>query len=106
MSDLIDDIGIDGKHSFENNIIPVADFQSIYSGRLAVLGGLDLNVLGAASSDEVRGQTRRSSKRAAGKAGMPSALETLSRAQFRPRITSRWLMRQFVLGHTPVRDRR
>ncbi len=58
MNDLIDDVGIDGKHSFENNIIPVNEFQSRYSGRLAALGGLDLNILGAAAPEEVRKQTR------------------------------------------------
>jgi uroporphyrinogen decarboxylase len=58
MNDLIDNVGIDGKHSYENNIIPVNDFQTRYGNRIAVLGGLDLNVLGAASAEEVRAQTR------------------------------------------------
>jgi uroporphyrinogen decarboxylase len=58
MDDLINDVGIDGKHSYENNIIPVSEFQSRYGGRIAVLGGLDLNILGASSPDEVRKQTR------------------------------------------------
>jgi uroporphyrinogen decarboxylase len=56
--DLIDDVKIDGKHSFENNIIPVQDFQAKYGDRIAVLGGLDLNILGASSPEEVRKQTR------------------------------------------------
>lgn len=58
MDDLIDDVKIDGKHSFENNIIPVQDFQSKYGNRMAVLGGLDLNILGASSPEEVRTQTQ------------------------------------------------
>jgi uroporphyrinogen decarboxylase len=58
MKDLIDDVQIDGKHSYENNIIPVQDFQSRYGNRIAVLGGLDLNVLGASSPESVRAQTR------------------------------------------------
>ncbi len=58
MNDLIDDVKIDGKHSFENNIIPAPDFQSKYGKRIAVLGGLDLNILGASSPAEVRAQTR------------------------------------------------
>jgi uroporphyrinogen decarboxylase len=56
--DLIDDVKIDGKHSFENNIIPVQDFQAKYGDRIAVLGGLDLNILCASSPEEVRKQTR------------------------------------------------
>ncbi|MGA3243632.1 MAG: uroporphyrinogen decarboxylase family protein [Bacteroidota bacterium] len=58
MKDLIDDVQIDGKHSYENNIIPVQDFQSRYGNRIAVLGGLDLNVLGASSPESVRAHTR------------------------------------------------
>jgi uroporphyrinogen decarboxylase len=58
MNDLIDEVKIDGKHSFENNIIPVQDFQAKYGNRIAVLGGMDINILGASSSEEVRAQTR------------------------------------------------
>jgi uroporphyrinogen decarboxylase len=58
MNDLIGDVGIDGKHSFENNIIPVQDFQVRYGSRIAVLGGMDINILGASSPEEVRSQTR------------------------------------------------
>ena len=58
MNDLIDDVKIDGKHSYENNIIPVQDFQKRYGERIAVLGGMDINILGACSPEEVRVQTR------------------------------------------------
>ena len=58
MEDLISDIGIDGKHSFEDAVIPVQDFQARYGHRIAVLGGVDLNILGAASTEEVRARTR------------------------------------------------
>jgi len=57
MNDLIDDVKIDGKHSFENNIIPVQDFQKKYGEKIAVLGGLDLNILGTSTPEEVRRQT-------------------------------------------------
>jgi uroporphyrinogen decarboxylase len=59
MEDLITDVRIDGKHSFENNVVPVGNFQGRYGDRIAVLGGLDLNILGASSSEEVRAETRR-----------------------------------------------
>ncbi|MCX6133402.1 MAG: hypothetical protein NTU47_06265 [Ignavibacteriales bacterium] len=58
MADLIDDVKIDGKHSFENNIIAAADFQARHGSHIAVLGGLDLNILGASSPEDVRAQTR------------------------------------------------
>jgi uroporphyrinogen decarboxylase len=58
MEDLIADVGIDGKHSFEDAILPVQDFQARYGDRIAVLGGVDVNVLTASSPEEVRQHTR------------------------------------------------
>ena len=58
IDDLIDDIRIDGKHSFEDAILPVEDFQARHGGRIAVLGGLDVNILSAGSEDDVRQRTR------------------------------------------------
>ena len=58
MNDLIEDVGIDGKHSFEDAIVPVEEFQVRYGGRIAVLGGLDVNILSAGSEEDVRRRTR------------------------------------------------
>ena len=58
IDDLIDDVGIDGKHSFEDAIVPVEVFQERYGARIAVLGGLDINRLSAGTSGEVRAHTR------------------------------------------------
>jgi len=54
MEDLIEDVRIDGKHSFENAIMPVQDFQIKYGKRIAVLGGLDINILTRSTPEEVR----------------------------------------------------
>lgn len=45
MDDIIDDIKIDGKHSYEDGILPVEQAYDLYGDRLAILGGLDLNFL-------------------------------------------------------------
>lgn len=58
MEDLISEVGIDGKHSFEDVIIPVQEFQARYGNRIAVLGGIDINILAASSPEEVRQKTR------------------------------------------------
>jgi uroporphyrinogen decarboxylase len=58
MDDLIDDVGIDGKHSFEDAIIPAPEFQRRYGERLAVLGGVDLNILSGGSPGDVTRRTR------------------------------------------------
>ncbi|NTV80058.1 MAG: hypothetical protein HGA24_01355 [Candidatus Aminicenantes bacterium] len=59
MGDLIDGVGIDARHSFENAILPVAEFQALYGRRIGVLGGVDIDVLGRSSPDEVRAEVRR-----------------------------------------------
>jgi len=59
MEDLIEDVGIDAKHSFEDAIQPVAAFKSQYGDRVAVLGGIDVHVLASGTEEEVRQYTRR-----------------------------------------------
>lgn len=59
MDDLIDYVGIDAKHSFEDVIQPVADAKRQYGQRLALLGGVDVDYLVRHSPEEVRAYTRR-----------------------------------------------
>jgi uroporphyrinogen decarboxylase len=58
MEDLIRDVGIDAKHSFEDAIVPVQEFQARYGGRIGVLGGVDINRLTQDPPEEVRRHTR------------------------------------------------
>lgn len=58
MDDLIDDVGITGKHSFEDTIEPVADFAKRYGDRIAVLGGIDVDLLGRADEPTIRARVR------------------------------------------------
>lgn len=59
MPDLIDMVGIDAKHSFENAIISADAFQIEYGGRIGVLGGVDIDILGRGIPAQVRAETRR-----------------------------------------------
>jgi uroporphyrinogen decarboxylase len=59
MDDLIDDVGIDAKHSFEDIIQPVTEAKKLYGDRIAVLGGIDVDFLCRADEQEVRTYTRR-----------------------------------------------
>ncbi|HUI10492.1 MAG TPA: uroporphyrinogen decarboxylase family protein [Bacteroidota bacterium] len=59
MEDLIVTVGIDGKHSFEDAIVPVQDFHARYGARIASLGGIDINILSGGTTGDVRRQTRR-----------------------------------------------
>jgi uroporphyrinogen decarboxylase len=57
--DLIDDVGIDAKHSFEDVILPVWEAKRKWGHRMALLGGVDMDVLARGSEDQVRAYTRR-----------------------------------------------
>lgn len=59
MDDLIDYVGIDAKHSFEDAFLPVTEAKRLYGNRIAILGGVDVNVLAMASEEELRNYVRR-----------------------------------------------
>jgi uroporphyrinogen decarboxylase len=54
MEDLIEDVRIDGKHSFEDAIVSAERFQESTGGRIAVLGGVDVHILTSGDEDDVR----------------------------------------------------
>lgn len=43
--DIIDDIKVDGKHSYEDAILPVEEAYKIYGSRIAILGGIDVDFI-------------------------------------------------------------
>jgi uroporphyrinogen decarboxylase len=43
MDDIIDDIRYDGKHSYEDTILPVEEAYELYGRRIAILGGIDVD---------------------------------------------------------------
>lgn len=58
MPDLLDEVGIDAKHSFEDTIETVQDFKTLYGERIAVLGGIDVDFLCRSTPLQVRARTR------------------------------------------------
>lgn len=54
MPELIDDVGIDAKHSFEDKILPVTEFKKKYGDRVTPLGGVDMDKLCRLSEKELR----------------------------------------------------
>ncbi len=58
MDDFIDYVGIDAKHSFEDKILPVEEVYRRWGDRIAVLGGVDMDLLGRGTEEEVRARTR------------------------------------------------
>jgi uroporphyrinogen decarboxylase len=59
MGDLIDDVGIDARHSFEDVIEPVTTAKERYGDRIALLGGIDVDFLCRASHKEIRARVRK-----------------------------------------------
>jgi len=58
MDELIDYVGIDAKHSFEDVITPVTEAKRRWGTRVALLGGLDMDLLARGTPEQVRARTR------------------------------------------------
>jgi len=58
MKDLMSEVGIDGRHSFEDEGNSVIDFKQRYGNRVAVLGGIDMDKLCRLPEDELRRHVR------------------------------------------------
>lgn len=58
MPDLIEDVGIDAKHSFEDTIEDIRDAKQTYGERIAVLGGVDMDFLYRADEQALRARVR------------------------------------------------
>ncbi len=67
--DLIDDIGFDGKHSYEDAIQPVEEAYEQYHDRIAILGGIDVDFLCRASLDDIKKRSREMLERTADRGG-------------------------------------
>ena len=59
MDDLIDDVGIDAKHSFEDTIEDVIDAKRQYGDRIALLGGIDIDFLCRSQEQQIRSRVRK-----------------------------------------------
>ena len=52
--DIIDDLKFDGKHSYEDTILPVEEAYKTYGTRIAILGGIDIDFLCRSTPGEIR----------------------------------------------------
>jgi uroporphyrinogen decarboxylase len=69
LDDVIDDLKIDGRHSYEDTIMPVEEFYECYHDRIAVLGGIDLDFVCRSSPEEVYQRASAMLDRAAARGG-------------------------------------
>ena len=69
MEDLIENVGIDAKHSFEDVIEPVEQFSHRWGARVSVIGGVDIDLLTRGSPEQIRTRTRQILTACAGSGG-------------------------------------
>jgi len=53
IEDIIEDMRFDGRHSYEDNIMPVEEAYEKYHDRIAIIGGIDVNFMCESTPDEV-----------------------------------------------------
>ncbi|MDP7636063.1 MAG: uroporphyrinogen decarboxylase family protein [Phycisphaerae bacterium] len=59
MADLIQDVGIDAFHSFQDVIVPIGDFLDRHGPDIAALGGVDVDNLGRMEEPDLRVYVRK-----------------------------------------------
>jgi uroporphyrinogen decarboxylase len=69
MDDVIDVIGHDGKHSYEDAIRPVEEAYEQLAGRIAVVGGIDVDFVSRSSPEEVYRRSKAMVERTAKRGG-------------------------------------
>ncbi len=67
MDDIIDYCGYDAKHSFEDVHTPVIEAKERWGDRIAILGGIDMDVIARRSEEYVRQYVRNILEKCAGK---------------------------------------
>jgi uroporphyrinogen decarboxylase len=58
MNDLIENVKINGKQSFEDAIQPISEFKRLYGQRVAALGGVDVDKLCRMPEADLRANVR------------------------------------------------
>ena len=58
MEDLIEVVGIDARHSFQDNIEPVEEVYRKYGDRISIMGGVDVDLLARGTKAAVAERTR------------------------------------------------
>jgi uroporphyrinogen decarboxylase len=69
MRDLVEDVKIDAKHSFEDVIQPVEEFSQEWQDRIAVIGGVDIDLLARQDENVIAQRTQQILEACAPKGG-------------------------------------
>ena len=69
IEDIIGDMRFDGRHSYEDNIMPVEKAYEKYHDRIAIIGGIDVNFICESRPEEVFSRSKAMLERAAERGG-------------------------------------
>ena len=69
IEDVITAMQYDGRHSYEDGILPVEEAYELYHDRIAILGGIDVDFVCRASPEKVYKRSRKMLERTAGRGG-------------------------------------
>ena len=58
MEDIIEDIKYDGKHSYEDVILTVEEAYEKWGGRIAILGGIDLDFVCRSTPEQIKARAK------------------------------------------------
>jgi uroporphyrinogen decarboxylase len=58
MDDLVNDVRIDGKHSFQDNVTPIGAYKKRWGSAIALLGGVDVDKLATYEPERLRAYVR------------------------------------------------
>jgi uroporphyrinogen decarboxylase len=69
IEDIIEGMHFDGRHSYEDNIMPVEEAYEKYHDRIAIIGGIDVNFICESTPAEVYEKSKAMLERASGRGG-------------------------------------
>lgn len=69
IEDVIEDMQFDGRHSYEDNILPVEEAYERYHTRIAILGGIDLDYICRSTPQQVFDRSHAMLERVKGRGG-------------------------------------
>ena len=69
VDDIVDGMGFDGRHSYEDAILPVENAYDTYHVRIAIIGGIDVNFICHSTPEEIYSRSKSMLERAADEGG-------------------------------------
>ena len=62
-------MGFDGRHSYEDNIMPVEEAYEVYGDRIAILGGMDMDFVYRETPENIYRRSMQMLERSAARGG-------------------------------------